>query len=319
MTLRTQQQTSENAPAILTDEQRRRVADALESAQSENTRRNYASQFRKFSGWCEQEGYSSLPAQPEVLAAYAAELADDGKSMSTIRLALAAIVDAHRRVGLESPQSAGVTETLRGLSLQIGVSQKQARPLDADALAAIRATALNPRISRGGSFESQETALRRGRLDIALASVMSDAGLRISEAAALMWCDVLDAEDGAGLVYIERSKTDQAGEGAYVVVTPDTLTVLKQLRGGTESWSDDDPVFGLSMSQISRRVDSMAKAAGLGEGYSGHSGRVGLAIRMTRRGAPLQAVQTHGRWKSPSMPARYTRSEKALEALEWLV
>ena len=29
------------------------------------------------------------------------------------------------------------------------------------------------------------------------------------------------------------------------------------------------------MSQISRRVDSMARAAGLGEGYSGHSGRVG--------------------------------------------
>ncbi len=170
-----------------------------------------------------------------MLAAYAVELADDGKSMSTIRLAVAAIVDAHRRVGLESPQTGGVTETLRGLSRQIGVSQKQARPLDADALAAIRATA------------------------------------------------------------------------------------LKQLREDTESWSDDDPVFGLSMSQISRRVDSMAKAAGLGEGYSGHSGRVGLAIRMTRRGAPLQAVQTHGRWKSPSMPARYTRSEKALEALEWLV
>ena len=127
---------------------------------------------------------------------------------------------------------------------------------------------------------------------------MSDAGLRISEAAALWWRDVLDAEDGAGLVYIERSKTDQAGEGAYVVVTPDSLTALKQLRQDSETWSDEDPVFGLSMSQKSRRV--------------------GLAIRMTRSGAPLQAVQTHGRWKSPSMPARYTRSEKALEALEWL-
>ena len=32
MTLQTQQPTPENAPAILTDEQRRRVADALESA-----------------------------------------------------------------------------------------------------------------------------------------------------------------------------------------------------------------------------------------------------------------------------------------------
>ena len=181
MTLQTQHTTSENTPAILTDEQRRRVADALESAQSENTRKNYASQFGKFRSWCEQEGYSSLPVQPEVLAAYAAELAGDGKSMSTIRLAVASIVDAHRRVGLESPQNAGITETLRGLSRQVGVSQKQARPLDADALAAIRATALNPRRSRGGSFETEETALRRSHLDIALASVMSDAGLRISE------------------------------------------------------------------------------------------------------------------------------------------
>ena len=41
----------------------------------------------------------SLPAQPEVLAAYVAELADEGKSMSTIRLAVAAIVDAHRMCG----------------------------------------------------------------------------------------------------------------------------------------------------------------------------------------------------------------------------
>ena len=213
------------------------MADALESSQSDNTRKNYASQLRQFRSWCHQENYSPLPAQREVVVAYAAELADDGKSMSTIRLAMAAIVDAHRSVGLESPQTAGVSETLRGLSRQIGVSQKQARPLDADALAAIRVTALNSRKSRGGSLESEDTALRRGRLDIALASVLSDAGLRISEAASLWWRDVLDAEDGAGLVYIERSKTDHAGEGAYVVVTPDTLAALKLLRQDSEAWT----------------------------------------------------------------------------------
>ena len=56
--------------------------------------------------------------------------------------------------------------------------------------------------------------------------------------------DVLDAEEGAGLVYIERSKTDQAGEGAYVMVTPDTLVALKLLRQDSETWSDDDPVSG---------------------------------------------------------------------------
>ena len=37
------------------------------------------------------------------------------------RLAVAAIVDAHKSVGLESPQTTGVTETLRGLSRQLGV------------------------------------------------------------------------------------------------------------------------------------------------------------------------------------------------------
>ena len=317
MTLQTQH--TVNAPATLTDEQRRRVSDALENAQSVNTRRNYAGQFRKFRDWCEREEQSPLPASPEVVAAYAAELVDDGKSMSTVRLAVSAIVDAHKRVGQESPVNAGVAETLRGLTRQTGVNQKQARPLDADALAAIRATAVTPRRSRGGSMETEETALKRGRLDIALASVLSDAGLRVSEAVQLRWRDVLDTETGAGLVYVERSKTDQAGEGAYVAITPETLTALKQLRQDSGVMTDADaPVFGLAISQISRRVDSMAQAAGLGGGYSSHSGRVGLAIRMTRRGAPLQAVQTHGRWKSPQMPARYTRGEKALEALEWL-
>ena len=104
MTLQTQH--TVNAPATLSDEQRQRVSDALENAQSVNTRRNYAGQYRKFSAWCEREKQSALPASPEVVAAYAAELMDDGKSMSTVRLAVSAIVDAHKRVGLESPVNA---------------------------------------------------------------------------------------------------------------------------------------------------------------------------------------------------------------------
>ena len=68
MALRTQHPTPEYSPAVLTHEQRRRVVDALKEAQSENTRKNYASQFRRFRAWCELEGQSALPAQPEVVA-----------------------------------------------------------------------------------------------------------------------------------------------------------------------------------------------------------------------------------------------------------
>ena len=42
------------------------------------------------------------------------------------------------------------------------------------------------------------------------------------------------------------------------------------------------PVFGLSTSQIGRRVNAAAKAAGLGEGFTGHSGRVGMPPRTWR-------------------------------------
>ena len=97
MTLQTQH--TANAPATLTDEQRRRVADALENAQSVNTRRNYAGQFRKFCEWCEHRDRPRCRHRPKVVAAYPTELVSDGKSMSTVRLAVAAIVDAHRRGG----------------------------------------------------------------------------------------------------------------------------------------------------------------------------------------------------------------------------
>ena len=130
MTLQTQR--TVNAPATLSDEQRRRVSDALENAQSVNTRRNYAGQYRKFRDWCEHQGQIPLPAPPEVVVAYAADLVDDGKSMSTVRLAVSTIVDAHSRVGLESPVNAGVCETLRGRcgpSRRVDRSEKWAQRL----------------------------------------------------------------------------------------------------------------------------------------------------------------------------------------------
>ena len=66
----------------------------------------------------------------------------------------------------------------------------------------------------------------------------------------------------------------------HVAITPETLEALKLLRQASKVMPDADAsVFGLSMSQISRRVDGMARVAGLGDGYSSHSGRVGLAVK----------------------------------------
>ena len=70
-------------------------------------------------------------------------------------------------------------------------------------------------------------------------------------------------------------------------------------------------VFGLSESQIARRVKVIAKAAGLAdwELFSGHSGRVGMA----QNDAPTHEIERQGRWKQGGgMVGRYTRGESRL-------
>ena len=77
------------------------------------------------------------------------------------------------------------------------------------------------------------------------------------------------------------------------------------------SWTPPARVFELSASQIGRRIDAAAKAAGLGEGFTGHLGRVGMAQDLAASGVELPELMTAGRWKSSRMPARYTERQTA--------
>ena len=69
----------------------RGVADALESVLSDNTRRVYAAQWRLFTGWCDEVGLASLPAEPLTVARYLAARAGSGAAVATLRLATSAI------------------------------------------------------------------------------------------------------------------------------------------------------------------------------------------------------------------------------------
>ena len=55
---------------------------------------------------------------------------------------------------------------------------------------------------------------------MALVAVLSDAGLRRSEAAALTRGDVQRWDDGSGRITVVRSKTDAEAQGAMVAITP---------------------------------------------------------------------------------------------------
>ena len=198
--------------------------------------------------------------------------------------------------------------TLKSATRKMGRSQKQAEALTAEVLAVIEASVHEPRLGRGGRLESTSTARRRGSIDMALICLMRDALLRVSEAAALTWRDLAAEADGTGRMLIRRSKTDPEGEGAIAFVSASTMARLRLIRSGTR---ETDTIFGLRPNQIALRIKKAAKTAGFGDGFSGHSPRVGMARDLARAGIELPSLMTAGRWRTASMPAHYIRNETA--------
>ena len=124
---------------------------------------------------------------------------------------------------------------------------------------------------------------------------MRDALLRRSEAAALTWADIEPAGDGPGRLTLRRAKGDQEGRGAVVYIGTEALAAIEAIRPGGASpgapvfASPREPGKALSESAIARAIDRAAR----------------------RGGMATHAIQQAGRWASPAMVVRYTRSESA--------
>ena len=297
--------------------------ETIQKAWSPHTHRAYAGAWRRFEEWTGQRSLESLPALPATLLLYLQDLEEQGLAPSTIRTAVSAVAAAHRAAGAGGAGNPTVHEDvksfLRGIDRE-GPPQHQAAAMMPGVIAAIQATARIPRRGRGGRLETPEAAESRARVDVALALTIRDGGLRVSEAAALDWNDVERWPDGSGRLTIRRSKTDPTGEGAVVAVTPPCVRALEAIRPEDPAEPEEQgSVFQLSARQMANRIKAACQAAGLdGDAFSGHSGRVGLARMMSGAGAPTETTMRQGRWKSAEMVRRYTRSESAAAALQWM-
>lgn len=290
-----------------------RVDAAHRDAHAENTRRTYAAQWAAFEAWCVDRGLSALPAAPDVVAAF---LTDRGRTrrIATVRLGAAAIRAAHRAAGEADPTAAPrVALTLRGIARQHAANPdaapRQARPLTYDEAVSLLTLARQP--ERGGS--TTRAATRRGLLDAVIVALLFCAGMRRSEAASLRWADVVAAPQPDRLrIRVRQSKTNQAGDELdYRLLVNGFAGAVEALRAAGDG--EPDPaarVVPLSPRQIARRLAALGEKADI-KGLSGHSGRVGMAVELVRRGASTTSVQQAGGWKDPAMVARYARSVQA--------
>jgi site-specific recombinase XerD len=283
----------------------RRIADGV----ADNTKRAYRRIAEEFTGWCQQNGRTALPATGETLAEYVSALADAGKGPSSLEQAIAAIRTAHRLAGHQNcPDTNGarlVVRSHRRERADNGSRVKQAPPITVDALRSMVCTT------------SDDTAGLRDRLLLVLGLAMM---ARRSELAALRLDDVTETEDGL-LILIRKSKTDQDARGCEVAIPrgqhamTDAVRLVRAWRallaehgitsGALLRTVNRHGNLGGAMSDaaVNEVVQRLARRAGLpnAERYSAHSLRAGGATAAYKNGAGVSAIAQHGRW-SPNSP-----------------
>jgi integrase len=233
-------------------------------AKAQRTRDLYRGAFQAFASWAQQQNVEALPAKPDTVALYLTALAQEGRKVASITLALAGIAQAHKAAGLDSPRSTAVVrEVMAGIRRALGVAQRQAAPvLVADLRAIVQALPDN----------------RLGARDRALLLLGFAGAFRRSELVSLDVDAIAFTADGLE-VTLKRSKTDQEGAGRKIGVrfasTPETCPV-RSLR----AWLDgagivSGPVFRevtrhghvsearLSDRTVARVVKRSAERAGL--------------------------------------------------------
>ena len=277
----------------------------VSSAWAAETLRSYRTGWSQWRSWAKDHNAPELPADAEDVARWLGDLrrgwAPSGKhppkqtrSAGTLGVRRAAVSHFHRLAGHPDPtSSSSVRQVLRAAARRDaaeGRSPRQARPLTAEAMAAVTA--------------ATDASTASGRLDLALGEVMRSGLLRRSEAAALVWADISAGQGGSGLLRVRRSKTDQRGAGATLFLTPVAVAAVEKIRADRPA-GPSDRVFNLSANSIGRRLARMTRRAGLGDGFSGHSPRVGMAQDLAVRGAGLPELMAAGRWRSAHTVARY--------------
>jgi integrase len=256
-----------------------------------------------FFNWCAGAGRVALPASPETVAAYIAEMGET-KKPSTIRRAVSTISTLHKAAEARNPaESLIVKLVLKRLHREKGRAQRQAAPLTRTLVERLLAAS-------GASL--------RDLRNQAILGLGYDSLCRQSEIAALQLEDLTLDPSGSGTVLIRRSKSDQEGQGMTRYIHTDTAGLLRAwlaaaghsdgalfrsvLRGGRLG----GPLRG---PDIARLFKEMALAAGLpaeeAARISGHSARVGGAQDMLAANVELPAILQAGGWRSPEMAMRY--------------
>ncbi len=265
----------------------------LAASRAPETLRKYKGAWAAFDSWANEQGVPALPASASVVVSYLGHLHAEGLAPASLRLALAALVDHHRRVGLPSPRDPKINAFLRGLHRTVGAAPRNRKaaltPVELRRMAAALPQTISGLRDRALFLLAFSTALRR----------VNVVDLRVE--------DIERRREGL-LVHVRRSKTDQEGRGHVIAVHRGNLLCPVE---AVEAWLEASRIRSgwmfrkidrwghlgdgrLDPGTVARLLKRAATRAGLDpdqvKRLAGHSFRSGHVTTAARAGAGLAEI-----------------------------
>lgn len=307
-----------------------RIVDALEAAVPANTARAYRDVWATWEAWCDGELRTPLPATPQTLTTYVYDLLTTPRpkrggqiAPSTVEQHIAIVRSAHDRAGHEKPDATAALDLLKQYRKDLadqGQRVKKSPPITARILRLL--------------VEHTDTGAVKGVRDRFLMVAGHNMMARRSELAGLNLDEVHEEEDDL-VVYVRRTKTDQAAQGREVRMPRHQHAIVCPIRAYRE-WTDELDEQGITDGRLLRSIDRHGTIGPSLSGdavndavrnaayrarevlpvrwslYSAHGLRSGGATQARTYGAAMHDIAEHGGW-NPRSPVvyGYVRAEDA--------
>ena len=285
----------------------------LQSSKANNTVRAYKSDFNDFGVFCAQNGFKSLPSEPNIVSLYLTHLSTKDAKISTLKRRLVSIGVVHKLKGhYLDTKHPSIIENIMGIKRRKGSIQKAKKPILINSLKLI--------INAIDEQNNQEIKKFRDRSIILIGF---SGGFRRNEIVSLDYDDLDFVREGVK-INIKRSKTDQFGEG-FTKALPyfDSSQYCPVIS--LKKWLDiskitSGPLFrrflkGSKLSEnrltdqtVAILIKEYLNLAGINsKNYSGHSLRSGFATSAAESGVEERNIMAMTGHKSTEMVRRYIK------------
>jgi len=285
----------------------------LQSSKANNTVRAYKSDFNDFGIFCSQNGFKSLPSDPQIVSLYLTHLSIKEAKISTLKRRLVSIGVIHKLKGhYLDTKHPSIIENIMGIKRRKGSNQLSKKPILINSLKNI--------INAIDEQNKEEIKIFRDRSIILIGF---SGGFRRNEIVSLNYDDLDFVPEGLK-INLRRSKTDQFGEGftkalpyfdnsQYCpVVSLKKWIEISKIKSGAvfRRFSKGSKLSEnrLSDQTVALLIKEYVKLTGIdSKNYSGHSLRSGFATSAAESGAEERSIMAMTGHKSTEMVRRYIK------------